>query len=196
VVFKNNSLICYDKVNITSDMDYIDYGISVLNRSVIEAIPEGHTVDLAEIYTNLVKDRSMAGIEVRKRFYEIGTPSSLEEFKKYINERIYTPSPFIFLDRDGTINEIVFNEDTENLDSPLSAEQLVLLPGTEEALKIFKSLGYSLVIVTNQPAAAKGKVTLGKLYEVNSRLKSMLSEKGIYLDDILMCALFLKERKG
>ncbi len=196
VVFKNNSLICYDKVNITSDMDYIDYGISVLNRSVIEVIPEGHTVDLAEIYTNLVKDRSMAGIEVRKRFYEIGTPSSLEEFKKYTNKRIYTPSPFIFLDRDGTINEIVFNEDTENLDSPLSAEQLVLLPGTEEALKIFKSLGYSLVIVTNQPAAAKGKVTLGKLYEVNSRLKSMLSEKGIYLDDILMCAHFPQGKEG
>lgn len=196
VVYKNNSLLCYDKMNITSDMHYIDYGVSVLDRSVIEAVPKGQTVDLAGVFTSLVKNKEMAGVEVRNRFYEIGTPSSLKEFRKYISERLYTPNPFIFLDRDGTINEIVYNEETENLDSPLSAEQLVLLPGIEEALGIFKSLGYSLVVVTNQPAAAKGKVPLAKLYEVNNRLRDMLDEKGIHFNDILMCTHYPQGRDG
>jgi hypothetical protein len=51
-------------------MDYIDYGISVLNRSVIESVPERQAVDLAGIFTGLVKDKAMSGIEVRNRFYE------------------------------------------------------------------------------------------------------------------------------
>ncbi len=195
VVFKGNTLLCYDKKNTTADMEYIDYGVSILNRSVVEDIPEGRVADLADVFTELVNNKLMEGTEVRNRFYEIGTPPSLKEFEGYIYRRSLTPEPVIFLDRDGTLNEIVFNDETESLDSPLSAEQLRLLPKTIEALEIFKSLGYTLIVVTNQPAAAKGKVALSRLYEVNNRLKDILRENNIYLDDILMCAHYPEAKK-
>ena len=195
VVFTQNELIAYDKHNTLPEMEYIDYGILVLNRSVIEGLPEGKFVDLSNIFTTLVEDRVMVGCEVRNRFYEIGTPPSLEEFKGYIYRGLYAPKEVVFLDRDGTLNEIVYNEDIEALDSPLHPEQLKLLPKTIEALKILKTLGYSLIVVTNQPAAAKGKTTLGRLYDVNNRLRDILAENEITLDEVLMCAHYPKQTK-
>jgi histidinol-phosphate phosphatase family protein len=194
VVFKENTLICYDKRNTTDDMEYIDYGVSILNRSVIEEIPMGEVTDLADIFTKMVNDKLMEGLKVRNRFYEIGTPASLNEFRDYIHERLFTPKPVIFLDRDGTLNEIVFNDETESLDSPLEEGQLKLIPGSVEALKTFREMGYSLIVVTNQPAAAKGKVPLGKLYDVNNRLRDIMTENDIHIDEILMCAHFPKEQ--
>jgi mannose-1-phosphate guanylyltransferase / phosphomannomutase len=93
----------------------------------------------------------------------------------------------IFLDRDGTLNEIVFNQNTGLLDSPLSEGSLRLIPKVSAALKILKSLGYLLIVITNQPAAAKGKVKLATIYRINNRLKKMLEKKGAMLDEIMTC---------
>lgn len=187
IVFKNNGLLKYDKKNISLDMKYIDYGISILDKSIIEKIPKAKYVDLASVYHNLVDKGLMAGFEVKNRFYEIGRPSSLNEFKKFIQHRMSFKKPAIFLDRDGTLNEISFNEDTEQLDSPLELEQLKLLPKAISALRILKSLGYILIVITNQPAAAKGKTTLDKLYEINNKFRDILAKDKIYLDDIFIC---------
>ena len=105
---------------------------------------------------------------VNNRFYEIGRPESLNEFKEYIKHRFYEAHPAVFLDRDGVINEIVFNEDTEQLDSPMNVSEFRYLPFVEEALDMIGRKGYYIFVVTNQPAAAKGKTTLEKLYDINT----------------------------
>lgn len=187
VVFAEGKVRAYDKWNPSPDMEYIDFGASMLNRSVVESIPEGREADLASIYHRLAEAGQLAGLEVRKRFYEIGTPASLEEFRDFIGERTSVKKPAVFLDRDGTLNEIVLNEDIEQPDSPLKPEDLHLIPGVPEALRILKSLGYLLVVITNQPAAAKGKTTAGRLYEVNHRFIELLAEKGVGIDEVMMC---------
>lgn len=168
-------------------MHHIDYGISLLDKSVTSQIPKGKYFDLVDLYQNLIGKGLMAGFEVENRFYEIGRPASLNEFRKFIYRRMFLKKPAIFLDRDGTLNEMNFNEDAEQIDSPLKLEQLKLLPKTISALRILKSLGYILVIITNQPAAAKGKTTLDRLYEVNNKLRDLLAKNKIYLDDIFIC---------
>ena len=40
--------------------------------------------DLADIYSTLVAQGQMIGHEVFNRFYEIGTPESLEETRRYL----------------------------------------------------------------------------------------------------------------
>lgn len=84
VVFEGGKLIKYDKKNQTPDMRYIDYGVAVLRRSVLDRIPAGEPYDLAALYTQLVAEGRMAGYEVSNRFYEIGTPASLEEARRYL----------------------------------------------------------------------------------------------------------------
>ncbi len=187
VALHDGKLLRYDKKNPTPEMKYIDFGVSIYSKPVIEEIPSGQWADLADLCHRLADEDLIAGYKVRRRFYEVGTPASLEEFIQFIYDRLFIKKPAVFLDRDGTLNEIVFNEDTEQLDSPLNPDEMNLLPNTAKALKTLKSLGYVLVVITNQPAAAKGKTTLGKLYEVNNRLIDVLEEQGVELDDIMIC---------
>ncbi len=57
-------------------------------------------------------------------------------------------------------------------------------------MKILKSLGYLLIIVTNQPSAAKGKTSLENLYNINEKLKNVLTDAGVEIDDTIMCTHF------
>ncbi len=84
VVFRNGALVRYDKRKTTPDMDYIDYGVGILRREVLSEIPDDRPSDLAELYTRMVEDRRMIGYEVTNRFYEIGTPTALEEAREYL----------------------------------------------------------------------------------------------------------------
>ncbi|MBA7506045.1 Histidine biosynthesis bifunctional protein HisB [subsurface metagenome] len=85
----------------------------------------------------------------------------------------------IFLDRDDTLIE-----DPGYINSP---EQVKLLDGVAEALIELKSLGYKLVIVTNQSAVARGIVTEKVLGEIHNRLEQLLAEKKAFLDRIYYC---------
>lgn len=70
----------YSKAAKPGEADYIDYGLSALRRSVIEAcrgLPK--PLDLARILGDLVGRGEMAALEVRERFYEIGKPEGLAE---------------------------------------------------------------------------------------------------------------------
>jgi len=85
----------------------------------------------------------------------------------------------IFLDRDNTLIE-----DPGYISSP---EQVKLLEGVAEALVELKSLGYKLIVVTNQSAVARGIVTEKVLGEIHNRLEQLLAEKKAFLDRIYYC---------
>lgn len=86
VVFRDGQLLRYDKRRQTPDMQYIDYGVAMLRRDVLDRIPDDRPYDLADLYSQLVADGQMAGHEVTNRFYEIGTPASLEEARRYLKK--------------------------------------------------------------------------------------------------------------
>ena len=83
-VFRDGRLLRYDKKERTPDMTHIDYGVALLRRIALLRIPEGEPYDLADLYRDLVADGRMAGHEVTRRFYEIGTPEGLEETRRFL----------------------------------------------------------------------------------------------------------------
>ena len=84
----DKKFVLYDKDNPTPDMKYIDYGMSILSKSIIaEYIPSDTVYDLADCYNQLSKSNQLVGYEVKERFYEIGSFSGLEEFKSYIKAK-------------------------------------------------------------------------------------------------------------
>ena len=87
VVFREGQLLRYDKRRPTPEMEYIDYGVAILRREVLDRIPEDRSYDLADLYSQLVAEKRMAGHEVTNRFYEIGTPASLEEARRYLESK-------------------------------------------------------------------------------------------------------------
>ena len=102
------------------------------------------------------------------------------------------PNKAVFLDRDDTLIE-----DPGYINDP---DQVKLLDGVPEALGELKALGYKLVVVSNQPAVARGIVTEEALAEVHDRLQELLAENGAALDRIYYCpyhpdAVIAKYRK-
>jgi NDP-sugar pyrophosphorylase family protein len=77
----------YDKRNKTTSMRFIDYGVGLLRREALLHIPTDRAFDLAEVYSALAAAGRLAGHEVFNRFYEIGTPQSLEEARAYLLAR-------------------------------------------------------------------------------------------------------------
>lgn len=187
VIVKDGELVLYDKHATVPEMEYIDYGACMYERALFEEYAEDVPFDVAQIQNCLSLAGEMTAHIVTKRFYEIGSPVSLEEFRTYVKHRFLEPHPAVFLDRDGVLNEIVFNEETEQLDSPMNVGQFQLLPKVAEALRIFKEKGYYVFVVTNQPAAAKGKTLLANLYDINNYFSQQMKEVGAEPDDIFMC---------
>ena len=79
--FRDGAVVVYDKKNRLPEMRHIDYGLSLFQATAFNAYPAGEPFDLAEVMSNLVREKQLAGYEVRERFYEIGSPAGLSELE-------------------------------------------------------------------------------------------------------------------
>ncbi len=87
--------------------------------------------------------------------------------------------PALFLDRDGTLLELV---------SYLSKSEEVALPqGAGAALRAIQQLGYALVVITNQSILARGGLDRAGLRRVHRRLRELLRAESIELLEIEVC---------
>jgi D-sedoheptulose 7-phosphate isomerase len=68
-------------------MQYIDYGLGVLDRRALEVVPESGAHDLAAVYREMLRRGDLAGFEVTERFYEIGSVAGLEETRAHLAGR-------------------------------------------------------------------------------------------------------------
>ena len=79
-----DAVILYDK-NVSgssAELKYIDYGLSVLEPSVIaDYVASGEVVDLSQVYKELSVAGQLAGYEVNDRFFEVGSPSGLKDLE-------------------------------------------------------------------------------------------------------------------
>ena len=87
--------------------------------------------------------------------------------------------PAIFLDRDGTISKEV-----NLLNKP---EQLELIEGAAEAIRLINKSDYLAVIVTNQPVIARNLCSINELEYIHASLETMLGKEGAYVNAIYYC---------
>jgi len=93
----------------------------------------------------------------------------------------------VFLDRDGTLNELVPDPHTGNPESPLRPQDVRLVPGAASAVRSLAEAGWMLVGVSNQPAAAKGATSVAALHSVQERVVELLAAEGALVDDFRLC---------
>ena len=96
-------------------------------------------------------------------------------------------SPCIFLDRDGVINQMVYDETHGLVDSPRNGGQVQLVPGVAEFMNWARASGFLLVVVTNQPGLAKGTLTEAGIAEVHETLAKKLAASGASWDHLYFC---------
>lgn len=87
--------------------------------------------------------------------------------------------PAVFLDRDG-----VLIEEKQYL---CRVEDVEVLPGVYEGLKLLRDAGFALVIVTNQAGVARGYFSEEAVAAVHDHLKKIFAEQSIAFDGIYYC---------
>ena len=177
----------YEYANLTSA------GIYCLNTSIFrdyriedrmyECRDKNAKIDLMDVLeeaSGLIHEYSYKTTEYIK---DMGTPERYKEVLQYIKSGRYYQllRRAVFLDRDGTINHI------ENGKFVNSVEDLHLYKYAAKAIKIFNSLGYVVIIVTNQGGINLGYMTENTLRDIHDRLEMELAKEGAYVDDILYC---------
>lgn len=89
------------------------------------------------------------------------------------------PRPAIFLDRDGTISK------EKNLLNKV--EELELIEGVTDAIKLINGSDYLAVIVTNQPVIARNLCTIEELEHIHAALETLLGKERAYVNAIYYC---------
>jgi len=84
VVFQDGSLRLYDKINSTDGMSYIDYGVSILDKSSLKLVLFDSKFELSDLYHTLSLNNQIAGYEVFERFFEIGSLKGIQETAQYL----------------------------------------------------------------------------------------------------------------
>ena len=93
----------------------------------------------------------------------------------------------VFLDRDGVINQMVYNADFGLVDSPGNPEEFSLLPGVSEAIARINGLGFMVVVVSNQPGIAKGRFNQGLLDAMTAKMIDAIKAGCGRIDSVYYC---------
>lgn len=96
-------------------------------------------------------------------------------------------SPGIILDRDGTLIDIVRDEETGTVSVAFHPDQLRILPGVVEGLRLLSAAGYRFAIATNQPGPAKGQYSALAVERTNRALVDTLCASGIEIPVVEVC---------
>jgi MurNAc alpha-1-phosphate uridylyltransferase len=77
----------YDKSNPGGKFIHIDAGLSVLRKCFLSRIPANRTFPLDALYKKIIEEKKMLAYEVRRRFYEIGSPRGLIDFERLMRSK-------------------------------------------------------------------------------------------------------------
>ena len=88
----------------------------------------------------------------------------------------------LFVDRDGTIMV-----DKNFISAP---DEIEFEPGSMQALRLAKAMGFKLVVLSNQSGVARGFFGLDTVERVNERFLLILSAEGVQVDALYFCPHF------
>jgi D-glycero-D-manno-heptose 1,7-bisphosphate phosphatase len=93
----------------------------------------------------------------------------------------------VFLDRDGTLIDVVRDEEAGVISVAFHPDQLRLLPGVVDGLRALAGAGYVLAIASNQPGPAKGQFSAAAVKRTNDALVAQLAAEGITIAKVAVC---------
>lgn len=162
-------------------------GVYLINLKLLKKLKKNVFQDLSShliIPALKKKNHKVFAYYSREYVKDVGTPKryfeALKDFKNKIPQKrnLNKKMPAIFLDRDGTLNREKYN---------VYSNPCNLFSKTIEAIKIINKKNYLSIIISNQPAIAKGFVKQKHVEFTHSKLETMLGHSGAYIDEILYC---------
>lgn len=165
----------------------VNAALFIFTPSILEQIEVGvkSHIEKDVLPKCLEKGMALYGYVSAEYIKDMGTPDRYEavchdvESGKVARLNKANPRPAIFLDRDGTINEEV-----NLLNKP---EQLKLIEGAAEAIRLINKSDYLAIIVTNQPVIARNLCTIEELEYIHATLETLLGKEQAYVNAIYYC---------
>ena len=161
-------------------------GIQIVSPKALDAAAEKETLNFdKEILLPNIHAGSVYAYRSSEYILDVGTPERLKAAEAAVRSgavekrRRDRPQKAIFLDRDGTIN--VYKGFL------YARDEMELIPGAAKAIRTFRSLGYLVIVVTNQPVVARGQCSIRELQRIHNRMEQLLGADGAYVDDIYFC---------
>ena len=162
-------------------------GIFAFNKKILGNIKANKFQDFSKIIIPLLlkKKKKVYSYYTREYIKDAGTINRIKEVKKDIKSKkidklaIINKIPAIFLDKDGVINQQIDKKNYQDIKK--------ILPNTAKAIKIINNQNHLVILVTNQPAIAKGFVKESKVLKDFRYLESYLGLKGCFIDKIYYC---------
>ncbi len=170
-------VILYDKSRQEKNLSGVDIGFFIINKKVLELMPDTNFSFEKEILPELIKKKQLAGYLTNHRYYSIGKIERLP-----VTEKFLQPKKVIFLDRDGVINK-----KAPKADYVKSWGEFEFLPGSVEAITFLTKNGYDLYIISNQAGIARGMMTPDDLKEIHQNMTNEIEKKGGKILGIYYC---------
>lgn len=166
--------------------NFVNAGLYCVNPRSFDWIEQPKKIDLEKnLIADLVELGQVYAYKSTEYVKDMGTPDRLNAVSADVENRIVSKRSFkekqkaIFLDRDGTINELV--------GFLTNVDEFRLLSGVAEAIALVNASSYLCIVATNQPVIARGELSFRQLEEIHMKMETDLGEKGAYLDDIFFC---------
>lgn len=84
---KRGMVTQYQKDSANATLHYVDAGVLVLKKEVLESVFSVSEVSLEqEVFPHYIAREECAGFVTTERFYDIGTPDRLRIFESYVNQ--------------------------------------------------------------------------------------------------------------
>ena len=84
----------------------------------------------------------------------------------------------VFLDRDGVVNRAILVNGLPK--SPRSVDEIEILEGVVEAVKVIKTLKLIPIVITNQPDVARNITSQNQINQINSQIGSVTGIEHFY----------------
>lgn len=85
----------------------------------------------------------------------------------------------VFLDRDGVL--------IEDSGYPHREDQLIMMPGAAEAVRRLNTMGYVVIVVTNQSGVGRGLFSEDQMHAFNALIVRRLAAKGARIQAVYAC---------
>jgi len=165
----------------------VNAGVHILSFDFIKNCSQSkEKIDLdRDILKPNIQNSNIFAYSTPEYIKDMGTPERYSQVTNDIENGVVRRKNLIekqravFLDRDGTVN--IYE------DFVRKPEEFKLFDWVSDAIKTINSLGYLVIIITNQPVIARGEVDFETLELIHMKMETDLGKKGAYIDDLFFC---------
>tara|TARA_B100000965_G_C19601104_1_gene762723 strand:- start:2222 stop:3469 length:1248 start_codon:yes stop_codon:yes gene_type:complete len=180
ISFQNGQVLNYDSSRKSENLDYVEVGYMVLDKSpMLDCIESLDSLDtsFSDVIKRFVDQGQVAGHVLKSQYHSISDKNRLK-----LTRDFFVQKNIILLDRDGVINQKV-----EKGEYVSGWNSFKFIETTLIALEKLSDFGFEFIIISNQAGVARNMITEENLNEITQKMTKKLRDLGINILETYVC---------